>query len=131
MIAFEISRNGQVLAVVGSHDLIGLHAVLMACGDLNSSDGATQFLYMTGLGSAKGLRENTTIQHTWNIAPPEGQFEVGDTVTIRILRTECPTPPTTTEEHENEDTEPGAALNGGPATQFGNSGVTEDPPSIS
>src|SRR5712671_3003454 len=110
MIAFEISRSGQMLAVVGARDLIGLHAVLMACGDLSGSEGVVPFLSMTALGSAKGSRENTTMHYTWNIAPTE-QFDVGDTLSIRIIRTESPTSPTTSQELENEDAEPGAAPN--------------------
>jgi hypothetical protein len=35
------------------------------------------------------------------------------------------------EEKEGRDAEPCAAPNGGPATQLGNSGVTEGPPSVS
>ena len=34
-------------------------------------------------------------------------------------------------EHEKAAAQPGAPLNGGPATQPGNSGVTEGPPSVS
>ncbi|RZA00866.1 MAG: L-2-hydroxyglutarate oxidase [Sphingobacteriaceae bacterium] len=58
---------------------------------------------MTVLGCARGARENTTIHHTWSIEPREGQFDVGDTLSIRIIRTESPTPPTTSEVLEKED----------------------------
>jgi hypothetical protein len=110
MIAFEVSRNGQVLAIVGAHDLIGLHAVLMACGDLSGSDDVVRFFNMTAIGFGKGPRENTTMHHTWSIAPTEEEFEVGDTLSIRIIRTDSPTPPTTSEElvddgSEDEDAE--------------------------
>jgi hypothetical protein len=37
MIAFEISLNSQVFAVVGARDLIGLTATVMACIELNES----------------------------------------------------------------------------------------------
>ncbi len=105
MIAFEISRNDHVLAVVGARDVIGLHAVLMACGDLSGSDDVVRFFNISALASANGSKENTTMHHTWNIAPTEGDFDVGDTLSIRIIRTECPTPPTTSEELEDADEE--------------------------
>ncbi|MHA3771510.1 hypothetical protein ACXR0O_08230 [Verrucomicrobiota bacterium sgz303538] len=131
MIAFEISRNGQVLAVVGRHDLIGLNAVLMACGDLNGCNGDTLFVNMTALGCARGPTENTTMHHTWSIASAEGSFDVGDTLSIRIIRTEFPTPPTTSEELENEEAELGAARNGGPVAPVDNLSVDQGPSSVS
>ena len=60
---------------------------------------------MTAIGSGKGPRENTTMYHTWSIAPTEGDFEVGDTLSIRIIRTESPTLPTTSEQLEDDDSE--------------------------
>lgn len=105
MIAFEISRNGQVLSVVGTRDLIGLHAMLMVCGDLNSPSGAANIFYMTANGFGKRPGENTAMRHTWSIAPTEGDFELGDTLSIRIIQTASPTPPTTSEQLEDSDTE--------------------------
>ncbi len=105
MIAFEISRNGEVLAVVGTRDLIALHAVLMACGDLSDSSSDTTFFNMSAIGSGVVPGEKTTMHHTWSISPNEGEFEVGDTLSIRIIRTEYPTPPTTSEQLQDDDTD--------------------------
>jgi hypothetical protein len=103
MIAFEISRNGKVLAVVGGKDFFGLNAVLMACGDLNCGpDEEGLVLFMKAMGVAKGSAENTTMHHAWDWSP-EGTFKVGDSITIRIIETDKTSPPTSTQELKNED----------------------------
>ncbi len=104
MIAFEISRNGQVMAVAGAQDLLGLSTTLMACGDLSGSDGVT-LLFVNAMGQRKGPRENTITNHTWDIAPIEGKFQVGDTLSIRIILTDSPSLPTTSREIEDNDSE--------------------------
>ena len=105
MIAFEISQNGKVLAVAGARDLLGLNAILMGHGDLNGVPDAVRILHMSAIGMANGSAENTALHHTWNMSPEKGEFQVGDTVTIRIVETEEATPPTSSEEIEMEDAE--------------------------
>ena len=106
MIGFEISRNGNVLAITGGDNLIGLNAVLAACGDLSIS-GGVQVLYMTVLGTAKGTKENTTLHHTWDVAPAGlDTFKVGDSITIRIVEGGKVSVPTSSQELENEKNEP-------------------------
>ena len=89
----------------------------MAFGDLSDSSSDTTFFNMSAIGSGIGPGKNTTMHHTWSIAPNEGEFEVGDTLSIRIIRTESPTPPTTSEQlqdddAENQDAEQAVAPNG-------------------
>jgi len=104
MIAFEISRNGQVLAVAGAQDLVGLYTTLMACGDLSGTDGMSHF-FVNAIGHGKGPRENTITNHTWDMAPIAGEFQVGDTLSIRVIQTDSPTLPTTSLEIEDNDSE--------------------------
>ena len=110
MIAYEISHNGKVIAVVGAKDLIGLNAVLMACGELNGASDAVRLFNVTALGVAKGSRKNTTLHHTWTVEPTKGRFDVGDTVTVRIVNAEKVSAPSSTQELENEDAEPPAVV---------------------
>ena len=117
MIGFEISHNGKTLAVVGAGDLIALNAVLMACGDLSGRPDVVRLFIMNVLGFAKGSNENTTLHHTWNVNPENGEFVVGDTIRIRIVETMKATPPTSSQELENEDAEPPAGGDGKPMPQ--------------
>ena len=117
MIGFEISHNGKILAIVGAENLIGLNTVLMACGDLSGKPDAVRLFILTVLGMAKGSCENTTIHHTWNSNPTKGEFDIGDTIQIRIVETMEATPPTSSQELENEDAEPPAGGDGKPAPQ--------------
>ena len=104
MIAFEISRNGQVLAVAGAKDLVGLYTTLMAYGDLSDSDGVTRF-FVSAIGHGTDPIKNTFVNHTWDMTPIAGEFLVGDTLSIRIIRTDSPNLPTTSLAIEDNDSE--------------------------
>ena len=106
MIGFEISHNGNVIAVVGGKDFFGLNAVLMACGDLNGVPDGVLITFIKAMGMAKGPTGKTSIHHSWDISDPEkAPVKVGDSITIRIIETSESSPPTSTQEFENENEE--------------------------
>ena len=104
MIAFEISRNGHVLAVAGDRNLVGLYTTLMAYGDLSDSDGVTRF-FVSAIGHESDPIKHTIVNHTWDMTPIAGEFLVGDTLSIRIIRTDSPSLPTTSLAIEDNDSE--------------------------
>jgi hypothetical protein len=118
MIAFEISKNGQLLGVAGAPELAGLNAVLTACGDMSGLLSA--FYDITAFGVAKGTGENSTRQYRWAVQREDG-IQVGDTLTIRIIRTDSSAPPTSIHDLQLDQDEPAPPATPGRLPSLGSS----------